>query len=139
MAMRSAAPSATPGRQADRRGLPLRRRCERSRVETPASPSGTRRQRRIAAKTSCLSRGAVRRGRRETPAFPQCMTLPAAAEGPLRRECDRPSAPPRTGGRSEEHTSELQSRGHLVYRLLLEKKKKHTLAESVDEQLRVGG
>src|SRR5690625_5600498 len=30
-------------------------------------------------------------------------------------------------GRSEEHTSELQSRGHLVCRLLLEKKKKkHT-------------
>src|SRR5215510_15670014 len=27
-------------------------------------------------------------------------------------------------GRSEEHTSELQSRGHLVCRLLLEKKKK---------------
>src|SRR5437870_9300393 len=30
----------------------------------------------------------------------------------------------RTGSRSEEHTSELQSRGHLVCRLLLEKKKK---------------
>src|SRR5690625_3243362 len=29
--------------------------------------------------------------------------------------------------RSEEHTSELQSRGHLVCRLLLEKKKKHKL------------
>src|SRR5207253_9080124 len=29
-----------------------------------------------------------------------------------------------THGRSEEHTSELQSRGHLVCRLLLEKKKK---------------
>src|SRR5439155_25153751 len=29
-----------------------------------------------------------------------------------------------TGMRSEEHTSELQSRGHLVCRLLLEKKKK---------------
>src|SRR5437660_9741014 len=29
--------------------------------------------------------------------------------------------------RSEEHTSELQSRGHLVCRLLLEKKKKSTL------------
>src|SRR5690625_1109402 len=28
-----------------------------------------------------------------------------------------------TGARSEEHTSELQSRGHLVCRLLLEKKK----------------
>src|SRR5207253_10692334 len=31
------------------------------------------------------------------------------------------------GKRSEEHTSELQSRGHLVCRLLLEKKKKHTI------------
>src|SRR5215510_15221650 len=30
-----------------------------------------------------------------------------------------------TAGRSEEHTSELQSRGHLVCRLLLEKKKKN--------------
>src|SRR2546422_8453098 len=30
--------------------------------------------------------------------------------------------------RSEEHTSELQSRLHLVCRLLLEKKKKNTLA-----------
>src|SRR5690625_6898325 len=31
--------------------------------------------------------------------------------------------------RSEEHTSELQSRGHLVCRLLLEKKKKNTRKE----------
>src|SRR2546429_1484239 len=30
------------------------------------------------------------------------------------------------GGRSEEHTSELQSRLHLVCRLLLEKKNTHT-------------
>src|SRR6266508_5976430 len=30
----------------------------------------------------------------------------------------------RAASRSEEHTSELQSRGHLVCRLLLEKKKK---------------
>src|SRR6266702_5683199 len=46
----------------------------------------------------------------------------------------RPSPPPpgtaprrarsRARRRSEEHTSELQSRGHLVCRLLLEKKKK---------------
>src|SRR2546422_8544515 len=35
----------------------------------------------------------------------------------------RGAAPPRT--RSEEHTSELQSRLHLVCRLLLEKKKKN--------------
>src|SRR5690625_6673459 len=32
--------------------------------------------------------------------------------------------PGRPGYRSEEHTSELQSRGHLVCRLLLEKKKR---------------
>src|SRR5256884_1902996 len=32
--------------------------------------------------------------------------------------------------RSEEHTSELQSRLHLVCRLLLEKKKKHTTTRS---------
>src|SRR2546422_7599543 len=32
---------------------------------------------------------------------------------------------PATGARSEEHTSELQSRLHLVCRLLLEKKKKY--------------
>src|SRR5690625_856893 len=37
-------------------------------------------------------------------------------------------------GRSEEHTSELQSRGHLVYRLLLEKKKKkeHILPDYIN-------
>src|SRR5439155_9016626 len=35
---------------------------------------------------------------------------------------DLPSGAPWSFGRSEEHTSELQSRGHLVCRLLLEKK-----------------
>src|SRR5215208_7601108 len=34
----------------------------------------------------------------------------------------------RRADRSEEHTSELQSRGHLVCRLLLEKKKKNKLS-----------
>src|SRR6266436_10275795 len=47
--------------------------------------------------------------------------------------CNRPRPPSqpranegdsRSGSRSEEHTSELQSRLHLVCRLLLEKKKK---------------
>src|SRR2546422_5238949 len=40
-------------------------------------------------------------------------------------------------GRSEEHTSELQSRLHLVCRLLLEKKKKtenHTATPTVDDR-----
>src|SRR5690625_5429020 len=35
-------------------------------------------------------------------------------------------APVKLAYRSEEHTSELQSRGHLVCRLLLEKKKTNT-------------
>src|SRR5439155_8939402 len=42
-------------------------------------------------------------------------TLPPAHRGRLQFDLD---------ARSEEHTSELQSRGHLVCRLLLEKKKK---------------
>src|SRR2546429_6464111 len=36
--------------------------------------------------------------------------------------------------RSEEHTSELQSRLHLVCRLLLEKKKKNTINESHERE-----
>src|SRR5690554_7120344 len=36
-----------------------------------------------------------------------------------------------TGKRSEEHTSELQSRPHLVCRLLLEKKKKQSSQASI--------
>src|SRR5439155_23232471 len=39
--------------------------------------------------------------------------------------------------RSEEHTSELQSRGHLVCRLLLEKKKKKHIKEETDHQKEV--
>src|SRR2546429_6433140 len=53
---------------------------------------------------------------------------------PARYRLDRESGcSPRCGSsrdsrRSEEHTSELQSRLHLVCRLLLEKKKKYTLS-----------
>src|SRR5690625_5092513 len=39
-----------------------------------------------------------------------------------------PNALPLYGTRSEEHTSELQSRGHLVCRLLLENKTSHSYA-----------
>src|SRR3712207_8516208 len=38
-----------------------------------------------------------------------------------------PSGPAAPVSRSEEHTSELQSRQYLVCRLLLEKKKKHNM------------
>src|SRR5690625_6292683 len=41
-----------------------------------------------------------------------------------------------SGVRSEEHTSELQSRGHLVCRLLLEKKK-NTHQEEYDKKPRI--
>src|SRR2546422_4657707 len=47
-----------------------------------------------------------------------------ATEEPLRLVLEAGSL---AGGRSEEHTSELQSRLHLVCRLLLEKKKIHDL------------
>src|SRR2546429_6724464 len=54
-----------------------------------------------------------------------------AAPPPTRRSCSRPAcssipsnpSASRRSNRSEEHTSELQSRLHLVCRLLLEKKK----------------
>src|SRR5690625_6405631 len=51
---------------------------------------------------------------------------PAAAAGALFHgpaRCPSLAPPADSPPRSEEHTSELQSRGHLVCRLLLEKKK----------------
>src|SRR5258708_35981359 len=56
-----------------------------------------------------------------------------AAEPEPRRQCRQNAAADAAfGGRSEEHTSELQSPDHLVCRLLLEKKKK---AISDDEKV----
>src|SRR5256885_7314984 len=43
----------------------------------------------------------------------------------------RPARPRQAGIRSEEHTSELQSPCNLVCRLLLEKKKKRLLEDSI--------
>src|SRR5439155_22808853 len=60
--------------------------------------------------------------RRSRPRAPRAACRPKAARFPAgsRSRGDARSAT----ARSEEHTSELQSRGHLVCRLLLEKKKK---------------
>src|SRR3712207_8413282 len=55
-------------------------------------------------------------GRRAPPRGPHCGGSPRPGSGRA----------PRGGRRSEEHTSELQSRQYLVCRLLLEKKKKRT-------------
>src|SRR3989449_5281421 len=62
-----------------------------------------------------LPRGA-RRARAHRPARPR--TRRGGMRGPAR------------AARSEEHTSELQSRLHLVCRLLLEKKKKNKITDS---------
>src|SRR6266498_5315654 len=80
---------------------------------------------------SCSERTDLPRGVRD------CRGLGSAATGryslqlDLRPEWQRAGlkgqagrCPGRAGERSEEHTSELQSRPHLVCRLLLEKKKK---------------
>src|SRR3712207_7471746 len=47
-----------------------------------------------------------------------------------RQDGDECAGERRSAGRSEEHTSELQSRQYLVCRLLLEKKKKRTTTSS---------
>src|SRR5207253_4670570 len=59
------------------------------------------------------------RGRSRRAARARRRTAERHAESPPRGAPDAAR-----GSRSEEHTSELQSRGHLVCRLLLEKKKR---------------
>src|SRR3712207_8394802 len=54
-----------------------------------------------------------------------------AAVGPVLGVVDVEHDAPRHLGRSEEHTSELQSRQYLVCRLLLEKKNTHTTTSVV--------
>src|SRR3712207_8934670 len=64
-------------------------------------------------------------GRRLAPGYGDRAPAPHRATGPGARHESRPDPPRRPGLRSEEHTSELQSRQYLVCRLLLEKKKKN--------------
>src|SRR2546429_1930692 len=61
---------------------------------------------------------------------------------PDKANCDATAEEMRAGSdttylRSEEHTSELQSRLHLVCRLLLEKKKRNTIQRGPDTSLPV--
>src|SRR3712207_7005491 len=70
---------------------------------------------------SLIREGAHRRRRREPRLCRQPLPHPDARRGlPSPREKLGPQR-----GRSEEHTSELQSRQYLVCRLLLEKKNNH--------------
>src|SRR5687768_18250075 len=66
--------------------------------------------------------------RRLLPLLPDPRGLRAAARRPLRGV---------VVDRSEEHTSELQSRLHLVCRLLLEKKNQSKIIYSIDSNLLV--
>src|SRR3712207_8406197 len=63
------------------------------------------------------------------PQRPPCASSRATPGAPRQRT--RPSACATGRARSEEHTSELQSRQYLVCRLLLEKKKQYILASKV--------
>src|SRR5215510_7057235 len=58
-------------------------------------------------------------------ALPSLLKAAQASIAAARCGTAQPEPAPTPAPRSEEHTSELQSRGHLVCRLLLEKKKKN--------------
>src|SRR6266699_2026665 len=132
-----ARPSVLPAHLARRSPVP--RRSSSSRPRTCARSSAAER---TAPSRHALSCRAASR-RRAPPPLPTpadraagCSAPAAAARGPRclpRRSPALPRDAPRTpcqlrpphraAWRSEEHTSELQSRPHLVCRLLLEKKK----------------
>src|SRR6266508_1479045 len=57
--------------------------------------------------------------------FSKTIPIPCGLSPFVGTATEKDGAADRSGPRSEEHTSELQSRGHLVCRLLLEKKKKN--------------
>src|SRR3989442_10262431 len=62
----------------------------------------------------------------------------SSGESPRAKMNPRYCQPSGNGTRSEEHTSELQSRPHLVCRLLLEKKKKKLIV-SIASEGSIGG
>src|SRR3712207_8987115 len=84
---------------------------------------------------SCAPSSRCRNGRvpAQRPTSPLASGLVAPGSRTLQRDDSYPEE--RCGTRSEEHTSELQSRQYLVCRLLLEKKKtknKHHLVSVTD-------
>src|SRR5690349_21969094 len=64
------------------------------------------------------------------PGKKQSVSRVALLSGLTRKEVQRLIETPAANDRSEEHTSELQSRRDLVCRLLLEKKKKYRPSQS---------
>src|SRR5439155_11304800 len=107
-------------------GLPsgIRRTSEAERTSPTDGASGSdRRLARVTCDATCRS-SAERNTRSPRPPANGSAETPARwPRPPGRSSGGTPPTRRRRGDRSEEHTSELQSRGHLVCRLLLEKKK----------------
>src|SRR5437870_7722301 len=105
-----ASPRSAVARSRRERWAPLLLRPPLCRAARPARPPSRPRGRVIRAACATAWCGTPR---------------PARARTGSRAPPPDPSPAETARTRSEEHTSELQSRGHLVCRLLLEKKKKH--------------
>src|SRR2546430_12746687 len=74
----------------------------------------------------------IQKSRGYAPGFAASFAIRMACQDAISAAFDPHRAPAlRTGNRSEEHTSELQSQSNLVCRLLLEKKK-HEIDECHD-------
>src|SRR2546422_3418791 len=80
---------------------------------------------RIRAGVTGLTRKSSRKGKRFSSSSASLVSATATS-----RAC---RFPPEWSARSEEHTSELQSRLHLVCRLLLEKKKKKKYKQTTND------
>src|SRR2546422_6135058 len=74
------------------------------------------------ARAGALVRHPARSVRRHPAVLPDDGRARELGDRPARRDCEEGDRAFGMGRRSEEHTSELQSRLHLVCRLLLEKK-----------------
>src|SRR2546425_6193418 len=97
-----------------------------------ASSSRSMRESEPGAASTWTSLTSTRRFR-SSPRRPTCASSSATA---WRRGAAKGSSEGPIPTRSEEHTSELQSLAYLVCRLLLEKKKKMTIAlTSLDQQI----
>src|SRR2546421_7219900 len=138
-----------PGRRAPDQSRAAPGRWCRMRRRIPAGCSATARppSRVVAAGRRSHRRDTPRTAARRTAARPRTRALPRATHRRPPRQAGAPGdapdprRPDRERGRSEEHTSELQSRSDLVCRLLLEKKIRQNftyvlISDAVPEQMR---
>src|SRR2546422_6485470 len=97
---------------------------------TPLAAAWAARMRQVLLRSACRSKSAFSSATFPASIFEKSRTSstrPSITRDELRRVCSMSACSRESWVRSEEHTSELQSRLHLVCRLLLEKKKKTRL------------